>query len=74
MFYYIDKDQIAAVENENQKIISCNPNIPSLFTTGHVYNVSAYMDYHPGGGDELMRGAGKDATQLFDEVHEYQFD
>jgi len=38
---------------------------------GHVYNVSAYMDYHPGGGDELMRGAGKDATQLFDEIHKW---
>ena len=27
-----------------------------------------YMDFHPGGDDELMRGVGKDATQLFDEV------
>ena len=29
-----------------------------------------YMDFHPGGDDELMRGVGKDATQLFDEVRE----
>uniref|UniRef100_A0A336MWD8 CSON007285 protein n=1 Tax=Culicoides sonorensis TaxID=179676 RepID=A0A336MWD8_CULSO len=27
------------------------------------------MDFHPGGGEELMRGAGKDATKLFDSVH-----
>jgi len=38
---------------------------------GRVYNVSSYMEYHPGGLDELMRGAGKDATTLFDEVHKW---
>lgn len=26
------------------------------------------MEYHPGGEEELMRGAGIDGTQLFDEV------
>ncbi|XP_062535498.1 cytochrome b5 reductase 4-like isoform X1 [Armigeres subalbatus] len=36
---------------------------------GKVYNVTSYLDFHPGGVDELMRGAGKDATNLFDEVH-----
>lgn len=36
---------------------------------GKVYNVTKYLDFHPGGVDELMRGAGKDATSLFDEVH-----
>ena len=35
---------------------------------GRVYNISAYLDFHPGGEDELMRGAGIDGTQLFDEV------
>jgi len=35
---------------------------------GKVYNVSSYLDFHPGGVEELMRGAGKDATGLFDEV------
>ena len=38
---------------------------------GQVYNVTPYMEYHPGGVDELMRGAGKDATALFDEVHNW---
>lgn len=34
-----------------------------------VYNVTPYMKYHPGGVDELMRGAGKVATDLFNKVH-----
>ena len=29
------------------------------------------MDYHPGGWDELMKGAGIDATDLFNEVHRW---
>jgi len=36
---------------------------------GRVFNVTRYMDFHPGGVDELMRGVGSDATKLFDEVH-----
>ncbi|XP_076076917.1 cytochrome b5 reductase 4-like isoform X2 [Mytilus galloprovincialis] len=38
---------------------------------GKVYNVTPYMEYHPGGIEELMRGAGLDGTQLFDEVHKW---
>ncbi|KAM6185314.1 cytochrome b5 reductase 4 isoform 1-T1 [Rhynchocyon petersi] len=38
---------------------------------GFVYNVSAYMEYHPGGEDELMRAAGSDGTDLFDQVHRW---
>ncbi|XP_068617947.1 cytochrome b5 reductase 4-like [Battus philenor] len=36
---------------------------------GRVYNITHYMHYHPGGTEELMRGAGKDATELFDKIH-----
>lgn len=36
---------------------------------GKVYNVTKYMDFHPGGTEELMRGVGTDATKLFDQVH-----
>ena len=35
---------------------------------GEVYNIKPYLEFHPGGVDEIMRGAGKDATQLFNEV------
>ncbi|XP_033619260.1 cytochrome b5 reductase 4 isoform X2 [Fukomys damarensis] len=38
---------------------------------GYVYNVSPYMEYHPGGEDELMRAAGSDGTDLFDQVHRW---
>ena len=39
---------------------------------GAVYNVTDYMDYHPGGWDELLKGAGKDATNMFNEIHKYE--
>ncbi|KAA0702829.1 Cytochrome b5 reductase 4 [Triplophysa tibetana] len=38
---------------------------------GMVYNVSAYMEFHPGGEAELMRAAGIDSTDLFDQVHRW---
>lgn len=36
--------------------------------SGMVYNVTPYMDYHPGGEEELMKAAGIDGTELFDQV------
>uniref|UniRef100_A0A3Q2QXF5 Cytochrome b5 reductase 4 n=1 Tax=Fundulus heteroclitus TaxID=8078 RepID=A0A3Q2QXF5_FUNHE len=36
-----------------------------------VYNVTPYMDYHPGGEEELMKAAGIDGTDLFDQVHRW---
>ncbi|XP_053351233.1 cytochrome b5 reductase 4 [Clarias gariepinus] len=38
---------------------------------GMVYNISAYMDFHPGGEEELMKAAGIDGTDLFDQVHRW---
>ncbi|XP_078372196.1 cytochrome b5 reductase 4-like [Oculina patagonica] len=38
---------------------------------GKVYNVTPYLEYHPGGIPELMRGIGRDATDLFDETHKW---
>lgn len=34
-----------------------------------VYDMTAYVDFHPGGKEELMKGAGKDMTNLFNKVH-----
>ncbi|CAM6030789.1 unnamed protein product [Sphagnum balticum] len=36
---------------------------------GHVYNISPYIRFHPGGRDMLMKGAGKDCTSLFMKYH-----
>jgi cytochrome b involved in lipid metabolism len=36
---------------------------------GKVYNLTAYMPYHPGGAAILMEGAGKDSTRLFNKYH-----
>lgn len=38
---------------------------------GVVFNVTNYLKFHPGGVDELMKGVGKDATKLFDNVHSW---
>ncbi|KND90972.1 Cytochrome b5 reductase 4 [Tolypocladium ophioglossoides CBS 100239] len=34
-----------------------------------VYNITPYAKFHPGGVPELMRGAGRDGTRLFGEIH-----
>lgn len=36
---------------------------------GKVYNITPYVPYHPGGKGEILRGAGKDSGQLFQEIH-----
>ncbi|KDN69310.1 putative cytoplasm protein [Colletotrichum sublineola] len=36
---------------------------------GRVYNITPYLPYHPAGVPELLRGAGRDGTKLFGEIH-----
>ncbi|KAI8815978.1 uncharacterized protein EV422DRAFT_610606 [Fimicolochytrium jonesii] len=36
---------------------------------GNVYNVTHYIKFQPGGAGQLLRGAGKDATEVFMKVH-----
>ncbi|KAI3978309.1 hypothetical protein MKX01_013107 [Papaver californicum] len=36
---------------------------------GRVYNITPYMNFHPGGVDMLMKGAGRDCTSLFNKYH-----
>lgn len=39
-----------------------------IFPAGKVYNLTHYMKFHPGGKEDLMKGAGIDCTILFNEV------
>lgn len=34
-----------------------------------VYNITPYMQFHPGGAAQLRRGAGRDSTALFNKYH-----
>lgn len=34
-----------------------------------VYNIKLYIDKHPGGREQIMRGIGRDATDLFMQNH-----
>ncbi|KAH8927842.1 cytochrome b5 [Atractiella rhizophila] len=36
---------------------------------GKVYFITPYLEYHPGGEKELMRGVGRDGTKLFMNTH-----
>jgi cytochrome b involved in lipid metabolism len=36
---------------------------------GVVYNITPFLEYHPGGKEELMRGAGLDCTDLYMKYH-----
>ena len=36
-----------------------------------MYDITSYIEYHPGGVDELMRGAGIDSTELFNSIHKW---
>lgn len=36
---------------------------------GKVFNITPYVDFHPGGVDEIMKCAGRDGTALFKKYH-----
>lgn len=36
---------------------------------GQVYNLTPYLQYHPGGADILVKTAGRDGTALFNRYH-----
>ncbi len=42
-----------------------------LIVENKVYNVTAFIPEHPG-GDKILRGCGKDATQMFEREREHQ--
>ena len=46
------------------------PSIWSIYK-GDVYDITMYLDYHPGGIDILKPCFGKDMTELFNKYHSY---
>lgn len=34
-----------------------------------VYNITPYINFHPGGEDWIMKGAGRDSSALFNKYH-----
>lgn len=36
---------------------------------GNVYNIGPFLDYHPGGEEELLKASGRDCTAMYDEIH-----
>lgn len=38
---------------------------------GKVFNITPYIDFHPGGVDEIMKCAGGDGTALFNKYHSW---
>lgn len=38
---------------------------------GKVFNITPYVDFHPGGPDEIMKCAGRDGTALFNKYHSW---
>ena len=46
------------------------PSIWSIYK-GDVYDITMYLDYHPGGVDILKPCFGKDMTELFNKYHSY---
>lgn len=38
---------------------------------GRVFNVTRYIDFHPGGVEEIMKCAGRDGTALFNKYHSW---
>ena len=46
------------------------PSVWSIYK-GNVYDITMYLDYHPGGVDVLKPCFGKDMTELFNKYHSY---
>lgn len=38
---------------------------------GKVFNITPYVNFHPGGAKEIMKCAGRDGTSLFNKYHSW---
>lgn len=59
--------QITKEELKGHKVITdCWTSI-----NGKVFNITPYVDFHPGGVEEIMKCAGRDGTALFNKYHSW---
>mgnify|MGYP004701150193 CR=1 FL=1 len=58
----IDKTELA----KHNKIDDC-----WMSLGGKIFNITSYLNYHPGGVDILLKHAGKDATAIFMKYHRW---
>ena len=52
----------------------CVPGNYYVAIRGKVYDVSEFLDRHPGGRDVLKLAAGRDCTQLFESYHSFEIE
>ncbi|OII76031.1 cytochrome B5-like heme steroid binding domain-containing protein [Cryptosporidium andersoni] len=65
------KDTIIKVEELKKH---CTANDCWVSYNGKVYDITKYLDYHPGGRDLLIEFAGSDITEAFTNFHQWFWD
>lgn len=65
----LNKDSNKMIINVNELMLHNKPNDCWVSINGHVYDVTDFIDLHPGGADKLLKFAGKDATKGFRMQH-----
>lgn len=58
----VSKDQLKLHKTQQDCWTSIN---------GKVFNITPYINFHPGGVDEIMKCAGRDGTVLFNKYHSW---
>ena len=53
--------------------LSLPPSLPPSLSNSiyKVYDVSSFVSKHPGGVDQIMMGASRDITQVFESYHKH---
>lgn len=59
---WISKDELASHRSPTDAWISIK---------GRVYDITSYLQFHPGGAKILLAASGRDATVLFDKYHRW---
>lgn len=58
------------VSNEELRVHR-NPTDAWVSIRGQVYDVTSYLQFHPGGAKILLSSCGRDSTDLFDKYHRW---